>query len=42
MRVSDMLDRFWAGLAIEDLRDDFRVPLGQLEDVLRVASRRAA
>lgn len=42
VRVSDVLERFWAGESLEDLSDDFGVPLDQLEDVLRVASRRAA
>lgn len=42
VRVSDVLERFWAGESLEDLSDDFGVPLDQLEDVLRVASQRAA
>jgi uncharacterized protein (DUF433 family) len=41
-RVSDVLERFWAGDSLEDLAADYRVPAEQLEDVLRVASRRAA
>jgi uncharacterized protein (DUF433 family) len=41
-RVSDVLERFWAGESLADLSEDFGVPLGELEDVLRVASRRAA
>ncbi len=42
VRVSDVLERFWAGESLDDLSEDFGVPLDQLEDVLRVASRRAA
>jgi len=42
VRVSDVLDRFWAGESLDDLSEDFGVPLDQLEDVLRVASRPAA
>lgn len=42
VRVSDVLERFWAGEALDHLSDDFGVPLDQLEDVLRVASRQAA
>jgi uncharacterized protein (DUF433 family) len=41
-RVSDVLGRFWAGDDIESLTDEFGVPRSELEDVLRVASRRAA
>jgi uncharacterized protein (DUF433 family) len=41
-RVSDVLERFWAGEDIESMRAEFGVPSDQLEDVLRVASRRAA
>jgi uncharacterized protein (DUF433 family) len=41
-RVSDVLERFWAGDSLEELAADYRVPADQLEDVLRVASRRAA
>jgi uncharacterized protein (DUF433 family) len=42
VRVADVLERFWAGESLDDLSEDFGVPLDQLEDVLRVASRRAA
>ncbi|MGH8907897.1 MAG: DUF433 domain-containing protein [Egibacteraceae bacterium] len=41
-RVSDVLQRFWAGEDLDVLAEDFGVPQVQLEDVLRVASRRAA
>jgi uncharacterized protein (DUF433 family) len=41
-RASDVLERFWAGDSLEELAADYRVPADQLEDVLRVASRRAA
>ena len=41
-RVSDVLDRFWAGERLEDLADEFGVPAVEIEDVLRAASRRAA
>jgi uncharacterized protein (DUF433 family) len=41
-RVDDVLERFWAGENLSDLAEDFGVPVDQLEDVLRVASRRAA
>ena len=40
-RVIDVLGRFWAGDDIETLTDEFGVPRADLEDVLRVASRRA-
>jgi len=42
VRVDDVLDRFQAGESLEDLADDFGVPSADLEDALRVASRRAA
>ena len=42
VRVADVLERFWAGDTLSDLVDEFGVPADQLEDVLRVASRRAA
>lgn len=42
VRVGDVLERFWAGESIEELNREFGVPVEQLEDVLRVASRRAA
>lgn len=41
-RVEDVLGRFWAGESLEELSDEFGVPAEQLEDVVRVASRRAA
>ncbi len=41
-RVSDVLERFWAGESLADVSDEFGVPGDQLEDVVRVASRRAA
>ena len=41
-RVDDVLQRFWAGDSLDDLTREFGVPADQLEDVLRVASRRAA
>ena len=41
-RVDDVLHRFWAGDSLEELAAEYRVPAEQLEDVLRVASRRAA
>jgi uncharacterized protein (DUF433 family) len=41
-RVADVLERFWAGEDLGILSDEFGVPLAELEDVLRVASRRAA
>ena len=41
-RVSDVLDRFWAGDDIRTLTQEFGVPADEIEDVLRAASRRAA
>lgn len=41
-RVQDVLERFWAGESLDELVDEFGVPLDELEDVVRVASRRAA
>lgn len=41
-KVADVMDRFQAGESLDDLADDFGVPLDDLEDALRVASRRAA
>lgn len=41
-RVDDVLQRFWAGESLDELTTEFGVPTDQLEDVLRVASRRAA
>jgi uncharacterized protein (DUF433 family) len=42
VRVSDVLDRFWAGEDLAEVADDFGVPTADMEDVVRVASRRAA
>jgi uncharacterized protein (DUF433 family) len=42
VRVDDVLERFWAGEPLDELSAEFGVPADQLEDVLRVASRRAA
>lgn len=41
-RVDDVLERFWADESMDELVEEFGVPVDQLEDVLRVASRRAA
>jgi uncharacterized protein (DUF433 family) len=41
-RVSDVLQRFWAGESLDELVEEYGVPATQLEDVVRVASRRAA
>ncbi|MDA8045702.1 MAG: hypothetical protein M0Z30_10775 [Actinomycetota bacterium] len=41
-RVSDVLQRFWAGDDLATLSDEFGVSTVELEDALRVASRRAA
>ncbi|MDQ2729154.1 MAG: hypothetical protein M3Y91_15145 [Actinomycetota bacterium] len=41
-RVADALGRFWAGEDLQTVSEEFGVPIGQLEDVVRVASRRAA
>jgi uncharacterized protein (DUF433 family) len=41
-RVDDMLDRFHAGESLADLSDDLGVPVSDIEDALRVASRWAA
>lgn len=41
-RVADVLDRFWAGESLSELADEYGVPDDQLEDVVRVTSRRAA
>ncbi|MEO8696317.1 MAG: DUF433 domain-containing protein [Acidimicrobiales bacterium] len=42
VRVDDVLGRFDAGESLVDLSADFGVPIAELEDALRVASRRAA
>jgi len=36
------MERFWAGETLAEVSEEFGVPLGELEDVVRVASRRAA
>lgn len=41
-RVSDVLDRFWSGQSLAELTDEFGAPSEQIEDLVRVASRRAA
>lgn len=41
-RLSDILSRFWAGESLSALSEDYGVPEPDLEDVVRVASRRAA
>jgi len=41
-RLDDVLQRFWAGESLDGLSNEFGVPPSQLEDVLRVTSRRAA
>jgi uncharacterized protein (DUF433 family) len=41
-KVTDVLERFWAGDDLDTLVDEFGVPRSELEDAVRVASRRAA
>lgn len=41
-RVDEVLQRFWAGESLDELTSEFGVPRSQLEDVVRVTSRRAA
>lgn len=41
-RIEDILERFWTGESIRGLSLEFGAPEPQLEDVIRVASRRAA
>jgi uncharacterized protein (DUF433 family) len=41
-RLSDVLGRFWAGEDLQTVAEEFGVPLTEIEDVVRVASRRAA
>ena len=41
-RVDDVLQRFWADESLDELSAEYGVPVSQLEDVLRVTSRRAA
>ena len=41
-RVEDLVSRFLAGESVTDLREKFGIPTDQIEDAIRVASRRAA
>jgi uncharacterized protein (DUF433 family) len=41
-RVEDLVDRFRAGDGVADISADFGVPQGEVEDVIRVATRLAA
>jgi len=41
-RVADVLERFWAGEDLDDVAGEFGIPRPELEDAVRVASRRAA
>jgi uncharacterized protein (DUF433 family) len=41
-RVDDVISRFQTGESIEELTEEFRMSLADVEDALRVASRRAA
>ena len=41
-RVVDVLERFWAGEDLDDIAGEFGIPKAELEDAVRVASRRAA
>jgi uncharacterized protein (DUF433 family) len=41
-RLRDVLDRFQTGKSLDEVAGEFGVPIDQLEDVLRVASRRPA
>jgi uncharacterized protein (DUF433 family) len=41
-RVSDVLERFWAGEDLSAVAAEFGVPVAHVEDVVRVASRAAA
>lgn len=41
-RVEDLVGRFLAGESVAELREEFGIPTDQIEDALRVASRRAA
>lgn len=40
--VTDVLERFWAGEDLDTLSEEFGVPKIEIEDAVRVASRRAA
>jgi uncharacterized protein (DUF433 family) len=41
-RVADVLERFWAGEDLDDVAAEFGIGKADLEDAVRVASRRAA
>jgi uncharacterized protein (DUF433 family) len=41
-RVEDLVDRFQAGDSVKEIAADFSVPPGQVEDVIRVATRAVA
>lgn len=41
-RVDDVLERFWSGETLQDVAEEFGVPVEHVEDVVRVTSRRAA
>lgn len=41
-RVEDLVHRFLAGESVSELTDEFGIPTDQIEDAIRVASRRAA
>jgi len=42
VRVADVMARFWAGEDLAEVAEDFGVPTVDMEDVVRVASRRTA
>lgn len=41
-RVEDLVDRFQAGDSVAEIARDFDVPKGEVEDVIRVATRAAS
>lgn len=41
-RVRDVVDRFLAGESVQTVAEEFGVPISEIEDVIRAASRRAA
>lgn len=41
-KIQDVLERFWAGESLEELSKEFGPSRDELEDAIRVASRRAA
>ncbi|MCY3785662.1 MAG: DUF433 domain-containing protein [bacterium] len=41
-RVDDVLERFWSGETLQEVAEEFGVPIEHIEDVVRVTSRRAA